>query len=251
VTSLWLFVAGLVTSFAGSVVGLGGGFLLVPALRLFFGLPPAIVAGTSLALVVVTNATASVTYAIERRIRVRTGLAIAAGGVPASILGAHVVRAITPMEFDVLLAALTLALAIHVLLRSKTRAVPTARPATEAAWWLMAGVGAIVGVLSGLFGAGGGVVLIPALIYFTELSPHEITATAQFAVLFVSAAGLGAHVLQHDLHIAFALPLLIAALIGGPLGARFSSRLQPARLLFFVGAALIVAAVALVARDVR
>jgi uncharacterized protein len=115
----------------------------------------------------------------------------------------------------------------------------------------MAGVGVIVGMLSGLFGAGGGVVLIPALIYFTELSPHEITATAQFAVLFVSAAGLVTHVLQHDLRIAFALPLLIAALIGGPLGARFSSRLHPARLLLFVGAALIVAAVALVARDVR
>jgi uncharacterized membrane protein YfcA len=45
--------------------------------------------------------------------------------------------------------------------------------------------------------------------------------------------------------------LLIAAFIGGPLGARFSSRLRPARLLFLVGAALIVAAVALVARDLH
>jgi uncharacterized membrane protein YfcA len=251
VTGLWLFVAGLVTSFIGSVVGLGGGFLLVPALRLFFGLPPAIVAGTSLALVVVTNATASVSYAMERRIRARTGLAIAAGGVPASIFGAHIVRAMAPVEFDVLLAALTLAVAVHVLLRSKTRAAATAYAKPEAPWWMMTGVGAIVGVLSGLFGAGGGVVLIPALIYFTELTPHEITATAQFAVLFVSASGLIAHMLQHDLQVAFALPLLIAALIGGPLGARFSSRLQPGRLLFFVGASLIVAAVALVARDLR
>jgi uncharacterized membrane protein YfcA len=44
---------------------------------------------------------------------------------------------------------------------------------------------------------------------------------------------------------------LIAALAGGPLGARLSAQLRPARLLLFVGLALVVAAVALVLRDVR
>jgi uncharacterized protein len=250
-TGVWLFVAGFVTSVVGSIVGLGGGFLLVPALRLFFAMPPAIVAGTSLAMVVTNNATASVTYAMQRRIRFRTGIAIAIGGVPASILGAHAVRGMSAVAFDYLLAAVTLAVAVHVLFRRKARAAQGERPKREAAWWIMAAVGAVVGVLSGLFGAGGGVVLIPALIYLTDLSPHEITATAQFAVLFIAVAGLTAHVLQHDLRIAYAVPLLLAALIGGPLGARLSSRLHPARLLLFVGLSLAVAAAALVLRDVR
>jgi hypothetical protein len=250
-SGVWLFVAGLVTSFAGSVVGLGGGFLLVPALRLFFALPPAIVAGSSLALVVTNNATASIAYAAERRIRFGIGFAIAAGGVPASILGARLDRGISGTAFDYLLAALTLAVAVHVLWRRKERAAAAPMKRRNEPWLIFIGIGAAVGVLSGLFGAGGGVILIPALIYFTDLSPHEITATAQFSVLFIAISGLATHLLQHDLRVAFALPLLAAALIGGPLGARFSSRLHPARLLTFVGLSLIVAAIALVVRDVR
>jgi uncharacterized protein len=250
-TGVWLFVAGFVTSVAGSVVGLGGGFLLVPALRLFFALSPAVVAGTSLALVVTNNATASIAYAMQRRIRVRTGLLVAAGGIPGAIAGAHAVRGMSAVAFDYLLAALTLAVAVNVLVRRNARAVESERPKRDPAWWAMSGTGAIVGVLSGLFGAGGGVILIPALIYLTDLTPHEITATAQFSILFIAIAGLAMHLLQHDLRVEFALPVLIAALAGGPLGARLSARLHPARLLLFVGLALVVAAVALVLRDVR
>jgi len=245
---LELFFAGLAISIFGSIVGLGGGFVLVPLLRLFFGVPPALVAATSLALVVTNNATASATYLMQRRIRVRTGLLVAAGGIPGSILGASVVKNMPARLFDWLLAALILAVAANMLL--KKRAPTTARASTTMTWWWALILGFAVGVVVGLFGAGGGVLLIAALFYWTDFSPYEVTATAQFSILFISAFGLVAHGLQHDLRTAYTLPLVLGGALGGPLGATISARLKPKRLISIVAVALILAAFALIARDV-
>ena len=250
--ALWLFLAGLAVSIFGSVVGLGGGFVLVPLLRLFLGLPPAMVAGTSLALVVTNNATASITYLLQRRVDVRAGLLVAAGGVPGSVLGAHLVERMPAHLFDWLLAALILAVAVDLLrkVRSPIARDPFARRfEAPPAWFWAIVLGFAVGVLSGLFGAGGGVLLIAALFYVTRLSPHEVTATAQFALLFISAVGLGAHGFAHDLAPAYAIPLAFGGALGGPIGASISARLKPRRLTAIVAVALILAAVALVARD--
>jgi uncharacterized protein len=111
-------------------------------------------------------------------------------------------------------------------------------------------LGLVVGMLSGLFGAGGGVVLVSALFYLTVLSPHQVTATTQFAILFVATSGLIAHGFAHDLHLNYVLPLVLGGLLGGPIGARLSLRIQPRRLVSLVAAALVVAACALVSRDV-
>jgi uncharacterized protein len=252
VLDLGLFLAGFAISIFGSIVGLGGGFVLVPLLRLFFGLPPALVAGTSLALVVTNNATASVTYLFQRRIQLRTGLLVAAGGLPGSVLGAALVLSMPVLAFDWLLAILILAVAVNMLRKANSPNTPSSsdgRKVGPVAWTWALVLGFAVGVLSGLFGAGGGVLLIAALFSFASLSVYEVTATAQFALLFISAFGLGAHNLQHDLQPAYAVPLVLGGALGGPIGASISARLKPKRLASIVALALIVAALALVVRD--
>lgn len=245
-----LFLVGLAVSVFGSIVGLGGGFVLVPLLRLFFGLPPAIIAGTSLALVVTNNAAASISYLRQRRIHLRTGLLVAAGGLPGSILGASSVRTMPSHVFDWLLAILTLAVAVDILVNGYSRlSRRPPRGPVKMKWYAAVILGVVVGVLSGLFGAGGGILLISALFYFTELSAHEVTATTQFSILFVAAFGLIAHCLQHDLWLTYVVPLILGGLLGGPIGARASSHLKPRRLMSLVALALIIAACALVTRD--
>ncbi len=227
--------------------------MLVPILRLFFGIPPAFVAGTSLALVVSSNVTASVVYMVQRRIRYRAGLLVAAGGLPGSILGASVVERMPPHTFDWLLALLIVASAANLLVKARTQG---ARPSDERIdgrrlpWFAAILLGFAVGVLSGLFGAGGGILLIAALFSFTTFTPYEITATAQFAIIAISMLGLYAHGRQHDLDLAYVLPLVLGGAVGGLIGAAISARLKPARLTSVVAFALIVAAFALVARDI-
>jgi len=247
-----MFALALSISIFGTLVGLGGGFLLVPLLRLIFGLPPAITAGSSLALVVTNNATASIAYFRQRRIALETGLLIALGGLPGSVLGALTVRTMSTRLFDWLLAILTLAVAVDMLAFGKMRLHHPRRGALQgnAKRMLTVVAGFAVGILSGMFGAGGGIVLVSALFYFTDLSPHEVTATTQFAILFVATVGLLTHGFAHDLRLNYALPLVLGGLVGGPIGARLSLRIKPSRLVSLVALALMLAACSLVARDI-
>jgi uncharacterized protein len=235
------------------MVGLGGGFLIVPILRLFFGLEPAAVAGTSLALVVANSASGTIAYALQRRVHVRAGLVLAAAAFPGSVLGAIIVKHLQPRLFDWLFAAFIVIVAIDIVLNSERRLAGRAAESehhTGGMAWVAAMVcGFGVGVISSLFGVGGGVVLIPSLIYFSELPAHAITATSQFVIMLTSPVGLYAHYVEHDIYWKYAIPLVVGGLLGGPIGARISRRLHSPRLMGLVAFALVAAALALVARN--
>lgn len=235
------------------MVGLGGGFIIVPVLRLFFGLGPAVAAGTSLALVVANSGSGATTYLIQRRVHVRVGLLIAAGGFPGSIIGAYVSNHVSARVFDWAFAGFLVIVAVDMLLNRHRRlrgrddsaeihtivGMPVGRALIS---------GLFVGFISSLFGVGGGVVLIPSLLYFSDLPAHAISATSHFGIILTSPVGFVTHYLQHDIKWGFVIPLVVGGLLGGPLGAKLSLRVNTHRLMVFMAIALIVAAGALVLR---
>jgi uncharacterized membrane protein YfcA len=116
---------------------------------------------------------------------------------------------------------------------------------------LALGLGFAIGVFSSLFGIGGGVVLVPSLLYFSELPVHSISATSHFGILLTSPVGLAVHILQHDIDVRDTLPLVAGGLIGGPVGARLSLKLKSPQLLIVVAVALVIVAVSLAWRHIR
>jgi len=90
--------------------------------------------------------------------------------------------------------------------------------------------------------------VVPTLLYFSELPIHSVSATSHFAILLTSPIGLLAHVLQRDVDWHDVVPLVGGGLIGGPVGARLSTRLDSPQLLVVVAVALVVVAVTLVFR---
>lgn len=235
------------------MVGLGGGFVLVPALRVFFRLPPAEAAGTSLILIVASSASGAFAYLLQQRVHLRIGLLVAAGGVPGGIIGAILSLHITERAFDWTLAALLVGVAIDMGWNAERRL--HGRPEHErvrgikgmsyrAAFFL----GFIIGIFSSLFGIGGGVILVPSLLYFSELPVHAVSATSQFGILLTSPVGLVVHALQRDIDLRDTLPLVAGGLLGGPIGARLSLRLKSPHLLLVVAVALVAVAGSLVWR---
>jgi uncharacterized protein len=248
-----LFALALFASAFGSMVGLGGGFILVPALRLFSGLAPAEAAGTSLLLIVASGASSTFAYLMQRRVHLKVGLLIAAGGLPGGIIGAILSLHITPRLFDWILALLLFAVAIDMAWNAEKRL--RGRPQHEhvhaikgmsyrAALFL----GFLIGIFSSLFGIGGGVILVPTLLYFSELPIHAVSATSQFGILLTSPVGLAVHALQRDIDVNDIVPLVAGGLLGGPIGARFSLKMKSPHLLLVVAFALVAVAGSLVWR---
>jgi uncharacterized membrane protein YfcA len=248
-----LFVAAFLSSVFGSMVGLGGGFILVPVLRLFFGLDPAIASGTALVLVVANSGSGALTYLLQRRVHIRAGLLIAAGGWPGSIIGALLAKAISAELFDILLAALLLGVALDMLLLRRAEKIASRRSSPEQLQRLHGMsppraivIGFIVGLISSLFGIGGGVMIVPALVYFSDLPAHAISATSHFGIVLTSPIGLATHAVEHDIRLSFIVPLVVGGLLGGPVGAKISLRLRSPQLVIFVGVALAIGAISLV-----
>ena len=252
--ALELFAFALFASAFGSMVGLGGGFVLVPILRLFFALPPAEAAGTSLVLIVANGLSGAIAYLMQKRVHVKIGLLLAAGGLPGGILGAYLSLHIPARLFDWLLALLLISVAIDMGWNAERRM--QGRPEHEHVHTLKGmsyraalALGFTIGTFSSLFGIGGGVILVPTLLYFSELPIHAVSATSQFGILLTSPIGLIAHVLQRDVDPHLVIPLVAGGLIGGPVGARLSRRLRSTQLLVTVAIGLVLVAGSLIWRD--
>lgn len=252
--ALELFGAAFIASVFGSMVGLGGGFIFVPLLRLFFGLPPAEAAGTSLVLVTANSAAGAFTYLLQKRVHVRLGLLFAIGGLPGSVLGALLVQHISESIFDWAFCAFLLLVAADMIFNAKHRvkarseeAVGERKPMSYRA---AIGLGFAVGVVSSLFGIGGGVIVVPSLLYLSNLPAHAISATSHFILILTSPTGLVVHGFEHDILPRDVIPLVAGGLCGGPVGARLSLRLQSQQLLVLVGVALICVAGSLALRHI-
>lgn len=101
-------------------------------------------------------------------------------------------------------------------------------------------VGFAAGILSGVFGIGGGLVIVPALILISGFAPIVATGTSLGALLLpVGALGAWEYYRRGNLNIAASLWVALGLLLGAWIGARLAHELAgstPARVLYFSGA---------------
>jgi hypothetical protein len=246
--ALAIFVVGLVASIFGSLVGLGGGFVIIPVLRIAFGVPPAQAAGTSLVMVLANTAAATYGYLRHRVVDLQLAVPFSIGAVPGSILGVFAVKRFTPTGFDVAYGCSLIFLSILVLRRRSVQSrLPTDRTfAHDPRVGVLAGVG--VGFFSSLFGIGGGVVMIPLLLIAARMPPHVVTATSAFVITLTAPVGVVTHALTGDVDWIFTSPLVVGGIAGGSIGPMIAKRISSPALITLLAVALICAAVGLAVR---
>jgi len=250
----------------GTLVGAGGGFLLVPILSLLEpGLPPSSVTAVSLAVVAMNATSGALAYYRQRRIDLRSGIPFAIATLPGSVAGVLLTRLVTRSTFDIVFAALLIGLAVFVLLAHEDE--PT--PAPEGGGWghvlreltdasgtehryrvnlpLGIGLSALVGLASSFLGIGGGVIHVPALVGLLAFPPHVATATSHFVLAIMATAGTVTHIAAGDLDGLYLQTIVIGlgAVAGAQIGARASTRVRGVVIvrvlaisLLFVGARL-------------
>jgi uncharacterized membrane protein YfcA len=244
---LLLFVLGVGIGTFGTLVGAGGGFLLVPIIALLEpALPTRAVTAISLAVVAMNAGSGAIAYARQRRIDYRSGLVFAAATLPGSIGGALLTQVIPRNLFDAVFAILLVALGVFVYLRRDVRH----EPSPEGGGWgkevrelrdasgelyryranLPLGVliSFIVGFASSVLGIGGGVIHVPALVGLLGFPTHIATATSHFVLAIMASVATATHLAAGDLDGLIPTALLIGAgaIVGAQLGARLSERVR-------------------------
>lgn len=231
---------GFVVGIFGTLIGAGGGFLLVPVLVLLepdWGTET--ITAFSLAVVAANAIAGSISYLRLRRVDVASIPYFAGAAVPGSIAGALISPFVPRRIFDGMLG-LAIVVAAAALLRAPqvqraARAGSTERTFVDRtgerfAWSFdlrlgMAG-SAAVGLLSSLLGIGGGIVHVPFMIAVLGFPEHVATATSHAVLAITASSATFVHLLQGDYAIHLRRTLLCAAgaLAGAPLGARLATR---------------------------
>jgi uncharacterized protein len=229
-------------------VGLGGGFVIVPVLRIAMGIAPTTVAGTSLIFVLANVASSAVGFLRQKRVDLALAMPLALGAIPGSIAGVAAVKYVSGTWFDVVYGLLLVLLAVLVLRRRsiESRAEGERTFAHRPAVAIPAGV--LLGVLSSMFGIGGGVVMIPVFLIAARMPPHVVAATTAAIVALTAPVGVIAHALAGDVDWSAALPLVIGGLVGGALAPPVAQRVSSPRLITLLAYGLIAAAAGLALR---
>ena len=220
-TGIILIGVGLVAGTMGSLLGVGGGIVMVPALTLL-GLSPVQTASTSLIAVASTSVSSTIEYSRQKRIDYRLGLEIAIFAIPGAVLGAIMSEYLSEGLFKLLFGIILVLTGIYILYK---KSILRDTGVKKRSMVLRAAVFAATfgaGIISSLFGVGGGIIFVPAMLIVLGLTMHRAAPTSQFILMITSMAGVLVHAyLLHPDYLQ-ALALSAGAFVGAQFGARIS-----------------------------
>jgi uncharacterized membrane protein YfcA len=156
--AIWLTV-GLFVGGLGTLIGAGGGFLLVPILLFAYrGINPEVLTAWSLVAVFFNSVSGTVAYARQRRIDYRSGIVFASAALPGAWFGARLTSYLSRSWFTLLFGAFLLMVSTFLLLRAtknKGAAAPIGNTQNRYTLWWGAAFSLLVGLVSNVFGIGG------------------------------------------------------------------------------------------------
>ena len=238
-----LAILGIVIGGIGTLIGAGGGFLLMPVLVLLYPHErPETLASISLAVVAFNAASGSFGYARQKKIDYRAGWLFISLGIPGAIAGAIVTSRIPRAAFDLWLGSLLVVVAMSLLIAGSARPLSNIDrragvPNAKVRGGLLS---LLVGFVSSLLGIGGGIIHVPAMVYVLRFPVHLAAGTSHFVLAFTALAGTLVHIASGEFHtgIRRTAALAIGAIIGAQLGTHLSHRTPAAWILRVLAVAL-------------
>ena len=245
---LGLVALGMLVGCYGTLIGAGGGFVLMPVLLLLYPHQSAsLLTCISLAVVFFNALSGSEAYALLKRIDYRSGLMFSAATIPGAILGALHTSYVPRRLFDLIFGVLLLAAAAFLAWQPNKDKINqklfgigrhhVARKLVDAHgityeydvnWPLGMAISIVVGYVSSFLGIGGGIIHVPALSYFLNFPIHIATATSHFILAIMALTGTVVHILTgtfaHGVH--RTIVLAIGVVLGAQIGARLSDKIR-------------------------
>lgn len=266
---VFIFIAAIAAGLLGSLVGLGGGVLIVPLLTLVFGFPIYFAIGASIISVIATSSGAAAAYVRDHITNMRVGMFLEIGTTLGAISGAFLAGFLAPMLLSIVFGIILLISAAPLVFelgeelpqgvvndrwaqwlslastypdKRLRREIPYQVTRTPLGLLMMY----IAGLISGLLGIGSGTFKVLALDVAMRLPMKVSTTTSNFMIGVTAAASAGIYFSRGDIPPLIAAPVALGILIGALAGARLLTRLsnKVLRVIFLV--VIIVAAVEMV-----
>jgi uncharacterized membrane protein YfcA len=241
-----VFLMSIFAGIFGSIVGLGGGVVVIPVLTILLGVDIHFAIGASIVAIIGTSSGAAVTYVKDKVTNLRVGMFLELGSASGAILGAAIAAYTNSVALKLVFGAILLVTVIPQLMKvgedipkspelkglSKRLGLKGSYVETDGrevqynATRPVSGLAgtAVAGVLSGLLGIGGGGFKVLSMDMAMKLPMKVSTTTSNFMIGVTAAASAGIYFARGDVDPLIVGPVALGILIGAAIGARILLR---------------------------
>lgn len=268
---LLLVIVGLVAGFFGSLVGLGGGIIIVPILLFLSGgilgyLSPQMAVGTSLFTLIFTGLSSTLAYLKQKTVDYKSAYLFLIGIAPGSLVGGWVNSFLNVEAFNILFGILMVFMSFLLMVRNKlkpkgknfdgmVKRTFIDKEGIEHSYGYKKSsaimVSFAVGLISSLFGIGGGSLMVPVMLLAFHFPPHVAVGTSMLLIFFSSMIGSASHILQGHVVWLYALALIPGGYIGAKMGAYINTKMKSTTLVIALRIMLIVVGIKLIWEGVQ
>lgn len=216
-------ITGMLIGFMSGMFGIGGSIISTPVLKTIFGLSDLIALASPLPVTIPTAIAGVYAYLKKGLINKKITIAVIAGGLPATILGAYLTKYINSGFLMILTGIFVILTGLRLFNRTIKQ---TNSPSDKLIMLKALLIGVLAGLFSGMLAIGGGIILIPAFILILGLSMQESAAISLICVACFAIPGTLVHWQLNHINWYLVLCLSIGVIPAGYLGSFTAIKLQ-------------------------
>lgn len=265
---LILFLSSIFAGIFGSIVGLGGGVVIIPILTLLLGVDIHFAIGASIVAIIATSSGAASVYVKDRITNIRVGMFLELGTTSGAIVGAAIAAYIDSMALELIFGGILLVMLVPTVMKigeatpkspelkglakqlklTGTYVEADGSSVTYNAAKPKAGLAGMViaGMLSGLLGIGSGAFKVLSMDLAMKLPIKVSTTTSNFMIGVTAAASAGIYYARGDVNPLIVAPVAVGILIGAAIGARYLVRAKNPTIRKIFAVVLAIAAVEMI-----
>ena len=225
-----IVIMGIVTGILSGLLGVGGGFVLVPMMVYLLGMNQHRAHGTSLAVISMVVLFSAIFYSRHGQVDWTVAIQLAIGGVIGATVGARLCTLISARRLSRWFGVLLILVGLRMLYGAASAAYVVSpaiaghaiSPHEFCGGFAVVGIGLATGVLSGIFGIGGGIVMIPAMVLLLGYTQKMAQGISLAVIIPVSISGALIHNKHGNVRWDTVLWLGLGGIIGGLIGARIA-----------------------------
>ena len=239
-----LIILGLTVGLVISLIGVSGSVFVIPILILFYSTPIHSAIGTSLLVDMIGATIVALSFFRKGRVDLNASILLILSALIGSQLGVLIAVRTGEASLSTSVSLVFIAIGILTLfkgvrkLKYKETTVESQRFNFESGWQkrvIISLIGLFIGLMSGIFGAGGGMMIIFVLLILFQYPPHTAIGTATAIMAIIALSGAIGYSIQDHILLDYGVIIGLGAVFGGFIGSKFTHKLSENSLLIAMG----------------